>query len=88
MDLIRFIFASFGILANNIYSRFIFSSKYSHRLSNKYSKYAHVAANIRFRANTHLGFSHTGEYLLQNIRKDLQKMRKYLADAARCQLSA
>jgi len=35
----------------------------------------HVAANVRFRANTLLRFSHTGEYLLQNIRLDLQKMR-------------
>jgi hypothetical protein len=28
----------------------------------------HLAANIRFRANIRLRFSHTGEYLLQNIR--------------------
>jgi hypothetical protein len=27
----------------------------------------HVAANILFKANVHLRFSHTGEYLLQNI---------------------
>jgi hypothetical protein len=43
----------------------------------------HVAANYRFRAITHLRFSHTEEYLLQNIRLDFLKMRKYLADAAR-----
>ncbi len=28
----------------------------------------HAAPNIRFRANIRLRFSHTGEYLLQNIR--------------------
>jgi hypothetical protein len=27
----------------------------------------HVASNIRFRANIHLRFSHTGEYSLANI---------------------
>jgi hypothetical protein len=31
----------------------------------------HAAANIRFRANICLRSSHTGEYLLQNIRLEV-----------------
>jgi hypothetical protein len=63
MDLIRFIFACFGIFANTIICiiRFIFASKYSHKFACKYS------------------FSHTGEYLPQNIRFE-KNIRKTLSE--------
>jgi hypothetical protein len=49
---------------------FILDLKYSHRFPYKYSKLMkkiHVSANICFRANILLRFSHTCKYLLQNI---------------------
>jgi hypothetical protein len=41
-------------------------------------KKLHVAANIRFRANIYLRFSHTGKYFLQNIRLEAN-IRKTLS---------
>ena len=49
---------------------FIFAS--SHRFAYKYLilyKKIHVAVNLCFRANIHLICSHTGKFLVQNIRK-------------------
>jgi hypothetical protein len=72
MDLIRFIFACFGIFANTIYSH--------HSLHIRFKKFAQirihmidlmqkilVASNIHLRANIRLRFAYTGECLLQNI---------------------
>ncbi len=39
----------------------------------------HVAANIRFRANIRLRFSHTDKYLLQNISLEAN-IRKILSE--------
>jgi hypothetical protein len=73
MDLIRFIFACFGIFENTIYSnhslhiRFKIFAQIRIQLFNFIQK-IHVAENIRSRANIRLRFSYTGEYLVQNIR--------------------
>ncbi len=66
MDLIRFIFACFGIFANTIYSHHSFHIRLKIfvqiriHIFNLMQK-IHVEANIRFRANIRLTFPHTGE---------------------------
>ncbi len=69
MDLIRFIFACFGIFANTIYLHHSLQNVRSDSYTNIWfdAKNKYVAGNIRFRANICWRFSHTGEYLLQNI---------------------
>jgi hypothetical protein len=67
MDLIRFIFVQY------IRKHHLFASFSSYSLQNistdshaniRFDAKRHAAANIRFRVNIQLRFSHTGEYLL------------------------
>jgi hypothetical protein len=72
MDLVRFIFACLGIFANIIcwhhllHIRIKIFAQIRIQIFNLMLK-IHVAANMCFRANICLRFSHTGEYFLPNI---------------------
>ncbi len=66
MYFVRFIFICFCIFANTTYSHNSLHRTDSHT-NIRFDAKNTCCNNIRFRANIHLTFSHTGEYLLENI---------------------